>query len=149
MSYKIIDTLCYLPTEEAILDNIVSMPPQMAGYLKTFGPRTAPMFGFKPDELYKMKITMSQSELKDALLPKVKKFAMPNVQVGSIIEYKYSIETPYKFNLKDWEFQRKIPTIYSEYTVRMVPFYEYTYLMQGVDKFDIQNSYKVKLPNRK
>ena len=100
MSYKIIDTLCYLPTEEAILDNIVSMPPQMAGYLKTFGPRTAPMFGFKPDELFNMKKTMSQSELKDALLPKVKKFAITlEAFVGALD--KMGVEKAVVFNMDE------------------------------------------------
>lgn len=40
------------------------------------------------------------------------------------------------FNLKDWEFQWKIPVLYSEYEVSMVPFYEYTWLLQGANQFD-------------
>lgn len=60
----------------------------------------------------------------------VRKFAMPNVKAGSIIELKYKISSQYLFNLRDWEFQRKIPTIYSEYKAAMIPFYEYIYLAQ-------------------
>jgi hypothetical protein len=71
----------------------------------------------------------------------VKKFAMPNVKEGSIIEYRYKINSQYKFNLRDWEFQWKIPVLYSEYVVKMIPFYEYTYLMQGRSKFDEYSSY--------
>lgn len=71
----------------------------------------------------------------------VKKFAIPNVKPGSIIEYKYKIKSQYKFNLRDWEFQWKIPVIYSEYEVRMIPFYEYSWLLQGTDKFDFKDSY--------
>jgi hypothetical protein len=71
----------------------------------------------------------------------VKKFALPNVKKGSIIEYKYKINSQYKFNLRDWEFQWKIPVVYSEYEVRMIPFYEYTFLLQGASKFDFQTSY--------
>lgn len=71
---------------------------------------------------------------------KIKKFVFPNVQEGSIIEYKYVLETPFHFNLPDWYFQDKIPTIYSEYVVRMVPFYEYKFIVQGISKFDYQNS---------
>jgi hypothetical protein len=70
----------------------------------------------------------------------VKKFAMPDVRQGTIIEYKYVVETPYHFNLPDWEFQDKIPTVYSKYTVRMIPFYEYVYIIQGVSKFNKQES---------
>jgi hypothetical protein len=70
----------------------------------------------------------------------VKKIALPNVKVGSIIEYRYKINSQYLFNLRDWEFQWKIPVVYSEYQVRMVPFYEYTFLLQGADKFDSHSS---------
>ena len=71
----------------------------------------------------------------------VKKFAMPNVKEGSIIEYRYKINSQYKFNLRDWEFQWKIPVLYSEYEVKMIPFYEYTYLLQGRSKFDEYSSH--------
>ncbi len=71
-----------------------------------------------------------------------KKFAIPNVKEGTIIEYKYSIISPYKFNLQDWNFQMKIPVVYSEYLVKMIPFYEYSYILQGAKKFDVYESYK-------
>ena len=67
----------------------------------------------------------------------VKKFAMPDVKEGSVIEYKYKVISPYFVNLHDWEFQSKIPTVYSEYTVGMIPFYEYSYIFQGSKKFDV------------
>ena len=71
----------------------------------------------------------------------VKKFALPNVKEGSIIEYRYKINSQYKFNLRDWEFQWKIPVVYSEYEVKMIPFYEYTYLLQGRTNFDSYTSF--------
>lgn len=67
----------------------------------------------------------------------VKKIAMPDVKEGSVVEYRYKIQSPYLFNLRDWDFQRRIPTVYSEYTTRMIPFYEYTYFFQGATKFDV------------
>ncbi len=70
-----------------------------------------------------------------------KKFAMPNVKKGSVIEYRYKIKSPYKFNFRDWEFQWKIPVVYSEYTCKMIPFYEYVWLFQGAEKFDVYDSY--------
>lgn len=70
----------------------------------------------------------------------VKKFAFPDVKNGSVIEYEYILESPFKFNLPDWEFQSKIPTIYSQYTVRLVPFWEYVYLAQGITSFDYNHS---------
>ncbi len=69
------------------------------------------------------------------------KFAMPDVQIGSIIEFNYEVSSPYYFLFKDWEFQSSIPEIYSEYTVKMIPFYDYQYRLQGAKKFDIENEY--------
>lgn len=65
-----------------------------------------------------------------------KKFAMPDVKEGSIIELSYKINSPYLFNFRNWEFQKSIPVIYSEYTTKMIPFYEYQYILQGTNKFD-------------
>jgi transglutaminase-like putative cysteine protease len=72
---------------------------------------------------------------------KLKKFAMPDIKEGSIIEIQYKVRSPYLFNLRNWEFQYKIPVIYSEYTTKMIPFYEYVYILQGANKFDSMNSY--------
>jgi hypothetical protein len=66
----------------------------------------------------------------------MKKFAIPNVQVGSVIEIRYAMTSSNRFVLQDWEFQRTIPTIYSEYQVSLIPFYEYNWLLQGANKFD-------------
>jgi len=75
--YKIIDALCYVPTEEIVLDLPVSLPPQMARYWKDiFGPRFAPLIGMTAQELYEMKITMSEAELQKALAPKMKSMSM-------------------------------------------------------------------------
>jgi len=71
----------------------------------------------------------------------VKKFAIPNVKDGTVIEYKYKVITPFVFNLENWKFQWRIPVVYSEYNVAMIPFYEYSYLLQGADHFDAQKSF--------
>jgi transglutaminase-like putative cysteine protease len=71
----------------------------------------------------------------------LKKFTLPNVKPGSVIEYTYTIVTPFKFNLPDWEFQWDIPVRTSKYIVRIIPFYEYKFVFQGANTLDIQNSY--------
>lgn len=78
----------------------------------------------------------------------VRKFAVPNVREGTIVEYRYKIVSQYLFNLRDWEFQWKIPVVYSEYEVRMIPFYEYAWLLQGANKFEEQLSYVDKKTSR-
>jgi hypothetical protein len=66
----------------------------------------------------------------------VKKFAMPNVKEGSIIEIEYQIISPFYFNLHEWKFQHKIPVIYSNFELRGIPYYEYSYIAKGFSKFD-------------
>jgi len=65
-----------------------------------------------------------------------KKFAVPNVKEGSVIEVSYTIVSPYLFNIGEWKFQKKIPVIYSRFSLRAIPYYEYTYIMKGAKKFD-------------
>ena len=68
------------------------------------------------------------------------KFVMPEVHAGSVIEYKYKILSQYVFNLRNWEFQWRIPVKYSEYCVSMIPFYSYSWLLQGAGKFSTHTS---------
>lgn len=65
----------------------------------------------------------------------------PNVRKGSIVEFKYSINSPFFMPIHGWEFQSSLPTLLSFLEVRMIPFYEYTFLHQG-RKPDIQKSFK-------
>jgi len=80
----------------------------------------------KPDQVYKEPINKYWYQ---------KKFAMPNLKEGCIIDYTYTVISPFIFNLPDWDFQTNIPTIYSEYQTNMIPFYTYTYRAQGFNSF--------------
>lgn len=68
-----------------------------------------------------------------------KKIAMPNVKEGSIIEYKYTIRTPYYQNLYTWNFQSVIPTDFSEYITEIPYFFVYNYFYRGSLKIDINS----------
>jgi hypothetical protein len=67
---------------------------------------------------------------------KVKKIALANVREGSVIEFSYQIITPFFFNMRKWEYQKKIPVLYSKLQYKAIPYYEYTYIMKGANKFD-------------
>jgi len=67
---------------------------------------------------------------------KNKKFAMPDVKEGSVIEVYYTILTPYLFNIREWQFQKKIPVMYSSFSLKAIPPYEYAYIMKGSLQFD-------------
>ncbi|MCW0481120.1 DUF3857 domain-containing protein [Gaoshiqia sediminis] len=53
------------------------------------------------------------------------KFAMPGLKEGSVLEIEYDIRSDYLFNLQEWYFQRKIPILYSDYTVKIPEYFNY------------------------
>lgn len=55
----------------------------------------------------------------------LKKFALPNIKEGSIVEYKYRITSDFIYTLGPWYFQRSIPTLYSEFTITIPEYYKY------------------------
>ena len=61
----------------------------------------------------------------------VVKFALPNVQVGSVITYSYTAESPYMFKYKGWSFQDDIPKLYSEYNASIPGNWEYNIKLVG------------------
>ena len=66
-----------------------------------------------------------------------KKFTMPAVREGSIIEYTYTITSPYDERLPHWEFQSKAnPCLWSEYEVIIPQALFYVFVRQGVHPFD-------------
>lgn len=61
----------------------------------------------------------------------LRKFTLPDVKEGSIIEFQYTIKSDFLFNLQPWEFQGGYPRLWSEYSVRIPQFINYVFLMQG------------------
>jgi len=70
----------------------------------------------------------------------VKKFAIPNVRVGSIIEFRYTLESPYIFNWRSWEFQSEIPKKHSEYWATIPGNYHYNISLKGFQKLSKNES---------
>jgi hypothetical protein len=60
-----------------------------------------------------------------------KKFAIPNVREGTVIEYKYVLETPFVFNFVTWAFQGDIPRVYSEFWANIPANYIYNISLRG------------------
>ena len=60
-----------------------------------------------------------------------KKITLPNVKEGSIIEYKYTIKSPYLSVLPDWNFQTSIPVNHSEYTTNIPEYFTYNIYRKG------------------
>jgi hypothetical protein len=68
-----------------------------------------------------------------------KKFTLPNVKEGSVIEFTYTVSSDFLSNLRDWEFQSEIPTVWSEYNVKYYDYFDYKQMFQGYEP--IENTY--------
>ncbi|MET1260206.1 hypothetical protein ABV409_12725 [Flagellimonas sp. DF-77] len=60
-----------------------------------------------------------------------KKFTLPNVKEGAIIQYTYKIKSPFFFNLDGWNFQSEIPKLYSEFNAEIPGNYYYNRSLFG------------------
>jgi hypothetical protein len=70
-----------------------------------------------------------------------KKFSMPAVKAGSIIEYTYTINSDFEFNMQPWAFQHVYyPCLWSEYGVIIPNLLIYVSANQGVHSFYIDKS---------
>ena len=73
----------------------------------------------------------------------IKKFTFPAIKEGSIIEYEYTIQSEFIFNLQPWEFQGAYPRLWSEYNVSIPEFFYYVFLSQG-NQFDPSRTTKAR-----
>ncbi|RWX03720.1 DUF3857 domain-containing protein [Flavobacterium cerinum] len=77
---------------------------------------------------------------------KQKKIVMPDIKEGSIIEYKYTIRSPFIQVLPDWRFQESIPVDHSEFVTRIPEYFMFNpnfrgYYTPKVVKSQINRSY--------
>jgi hypothetical protein len=61
----------------------------------------------------------------------LQKFTLPNVKVGSVIEYSYTVSSEYLANFPNWKFQYDIPVRLSEYWALFPEFFTFEKYMQG------------------
>lgn len=54
-------------------------------------------------------------------------FALPNIKVGSIIEYKYESNMKHYGGLREWIFQSDMPVVLSSYNLSIIPNAEFAY----------------------
>ena len=65
-----------------------------------------------------------------------KKFAMPAVKPGSVLEIKYKIASPYYFNVNEFYFQKDVPVQYALYKVSTPEYFNYNYNLKGLVKLE-------------
>jgi transglutaminase-like putative cysteine protease len=63
----------------------------------------------------------------------LEKYTLPNVREGSIIDYQYTIRTPFSVSHspRTWRFQRDIPVNWSEYRIAIPDYFYYKMIMGG------------------
>lgn len=59
------------------------------------------------------------------------RFSVPNVRPGTVIEYKYTLESPYYFTLYTLEFQQDIPVRRCNFLVEFPGYFEYKFVPGG------------------
>jgi hypothetical protein len=69
-----------------------------------------------------------------------KKFTMPAVKEGSIVDISYTIKSDYYKSLRSWDFQGEYPCLWSEYEVEIPQFFHYVFFKQGDQDFFINTS---------
>ncbi|MGZ2371474.1 DUF3857 domain-containing protein [Ancylomarina sp. YFZ004] len=79
------------------------------------------------------------------------KLTLPNVKVGSVIEYSYIITSKNIFNIRKWNFQKSIPVKWSEYRVNFPEYFNYKKTTKGYLRFVTnKNEYSTaSLPSKK
>ncbi|NHN27663.1 DUF3857 and transglutaminase domain-containing protein [Flavobacterium jejuense] len=84
----------------------------------------------------------SDGEFKDEINKdvKVKKITLPQVRVGSIVEYSYVLNSPYISSLNDWYFQDNIPINYVEYNVYIPEYFRYRTVISGYENVEVENA---------
>ena len=69
-----------------------------------------------------------------------KKFTMPNLKEGSVIEYQYKISSPFSYNIDEIDLQYDIPIAKQEIKVIIPEYFIFTERIKGYLFFDIKRS---------
>ena len=63
-------------------------------------------------------------------------FTIPDVKVGSIIDYEYDVSNNINYSLASWSFQGKYPKLVSEFQLTSIPGFSYNSIIQGQLNFE-------------
>lgn len=83
----------------------------------------------------KMERTMVNEERLDKYQKQIK-FSVPQVKVGTVIEYEYHIESDYFYNLRDWYAQSSIPVLYTSYELAIPEWFEFNIEETGMNHLE-------------
>ncbi len=104
------------------------------------------------EKVEKIKAVTHNGNLRDYLLPdkiysedtserwSQKKFTFSNVKIGSVLEYSYTLVSPFYFNFNGWYFQANIPKVYSEFNAKIPGNFLYNRSLTGFLKLDVNDA---------
>jgi len=68
------------------------------------------------------------------------KFSLPDVKVGSVIEYKYTVTAEFISNIPDWEMQDNIPVMNSIYEVQIPEYFLFSMDTKGFESIQVKET---------
>lgn len=69
---------------------------------------------------------------------RVRKFTLPEVHEGSVIEYTYTVMSDFYFNFRPWTFQQEYPVRWSEFRASIPEYFRYTRAQRGYHAMTVQ-----------
>lgn len=88
----------------------------------------------------KMESSMIHEEQLDKT-DKLIKFSVPQVRVGTVIEYEYHLESDFFYELRDWYAQKDIPVAYTKYTVSIPDWLSFHIEESGMSHLEKKEDY--------
>lgn len=64
------------------------------------------------------------------------KFSVPQVQVGTVFEYEYTLESGLFFELRDWYAQSDIPVLYTQYSLSVPEWFSFHIEESGMNRLE-------------
>jgi len=83
------------------------------------------------DQIYESKLDKNWNEIK---------FTLPNIKVGSVIEYEYTLKSPFWTNFTGWNFQGELPKVYTVLETEIPTYFIYKKSLIGVHKLNANKS---------
>ena len=93
-------------------------------------------------KVVKTKLDLGTSAFTEDLTPRVRvrKFTLPDVREGSVIEYTYTVTSDFFTNFQDWTFQSEYPVRWSEFRASIPEYFRYRKVMQGYHNLAVQTA---------
>ncbi|MDR0231916.1 MAG: DUF3857 domain-containing protein [Dysgonamonadaceae bacterium] len=65
------------------------------------------------------------------------KFALPSAKAGSVIEYKYTLKSPFIYHPENFQFQRSIPVQYSGFKISIPEYFQFNRETKGYERIKV------------